>query len=173
MLGKLAGTLQDAGALAAPCSVDRIEDLDKARPSVACFARKIGSAPERLGIGGQEHRQRPSALFAHAGKCGHVDLVDFRPFFAVDLDVDEEPVHDLRDFGIFEAFMGHDMAPVACCITDRKQDRPIEPCRFGQCGRRPRAPVHRVVAMLAKVWAAFVSKQVFLRKHVAVPKTVI
>ncbi|MBB3710205.1 hypothetical protein FHS67_006566 [Aminobacter aminovorans] len=109
-------------------------------------------------------------MFAHAGERRHVDLVDIRPFLAVDLDVDEESVHDFGDFGVLEAFMRHDVAPVAGGITDRKQDRPVEPHRFCQRRGRPRAPMHRVVAMLAKVRATFVSKQVFVRKHVVSPK---
>ncbi|MBB4651535.1 hypothetical protein GGQ99_003302 [Aminobacter niigataensis] len=135
MLGKVGCALQDAGAFAAPCCIDGVEYLDDARTPVARLTRKIGPAPERLGVRREKHRQRPASLLAHAGERCHVYLVDVGPLLAVDLDVNEEPVHDLSNFGILEAFVRHDMAPMAGGITDGEQDGPVQLHGFRQSRR--------------------------------------
>jgi len=43
----------------------------------------------------------------------HVDLVDVGPLLAVDLDVDEELVHEARRRLVLERLVGHHVAPVA------------------------------------------------------------
>ena len=53
-----------------------------------------------------------------------VKAVYIGPLLAVDLDVDEQFVHQRRCFRILEAFMGHDVAPVAGCVADRDHHRP-------------------------------------------------
>ena len=58
-------------------------------------------------------------------RARHIDLVDVRPLLAIDLDIDEQPVHDGGDVVVLEAFMRHDMAPVAGGIADGEQDRPM------------------------------------------------
>src|SRR5690606_16414818 len=55
--------------------------------------REVGAAEERPAVGGEEHGHRPPAL---AGQCLdglHVDVVDVGPLLPVDLDVDEQLVH--------------------------------------------------------------------------------
>jgi hypothetical protein len=93
-------------------------------------------------------------------KSGHVDLVDIRPLFAIDLDVHVELVHHLGGRGILEAFMGHDMAPMAGGITDREQDRAVRAASFLQGFRRPRPPMHRIVGVLTKIGAGLVGQAV-------------
>ncbi len=111
---------------------DRCEHLDEGGAAVARFLREIGAAPDRFAFGRQEHRQRPPALLSHRLQRRHIDGVDVRPLFAVDLDVDEEPVHDLGRGRVFEAFMGHDMAPMTGRIADGEKDRSVQALRFGK-----------------------------------------
>jgi len=40
---------------------------------------------------------------------GLVDLVEVGPLLAIDLDVDEEPVHHLGDARVLEALVRHDV----------------------------------------------------------------
>ena len=54
---------------------------------------------------------------------GHVDRVKVRAFLAVDLDVHEEPIHDFGNLLILERFPLHDVAPVACRVTDAEEYR--------------------------------------------------
>ena len=50
----------------------------------------------------------------------HVDFVDIGALLAINLDIDKMLVHELSSFSIFETLMGHYMAPVTSCITDRQ-----------------------------------------------------
>ena len=91
---------------------------------------------------------------------GHIDLVDVRAFLAIDLDIHVEPVHDGRHGVVLEAFMRHDMAPVAGGVADGKQDRPSQFLGFGKGCRRPAAPMDRIVAVLPQIGTGFFGKQV-------------
>ena len=91
----------------------------------------------------------------------HVDLVDVGTFFTVDLDVHEKLVHDRSGCGIFEAFMGHDMAPMAGGIANGEKDGPVGGLRRGERGRTPRTPMDGIVLVLEEVGAGFVTEQVF------------
>ena len=67
----------------------------------------------------QKHRQRPAARSLRNQLMRHlVDLVEVWSFFAIDFDVDEQPVHDVGRARILERFVGHDMAPVAGRISE-------------------------------------------------------
>ncbi len=49
----------------------------------------------------------------------HVDLIDVRTFLTVDLNVHEKFVHYGRSGLIVEAFVRHDVAPMAGRVADR------------------------------------------------------
>ena len=89
-----------------------------------------------------------------------VDGVDVRALLAVDLDVDEMAVHEFRDPGVLEAFVRHDMAPVACGITDRQKYGPIRRLGFGQRLGPPAVPVDGIVGMLEKIGAGLFAEAV-------------
>ena len=72
---------------------DLLQHMRKGRPAVARVLGEIGAAPEGLGVGGEEHGERPAALLAELVQRRHVDGVDVGALLAVDLDVDEEVVH--------------------------------------------------------------------------------
>ena len=122
---------------------DLVQHIDKARPAVARRRRKIRAAPDRLAVGGEKHGQRPAALLAQMMQRRHVDLIDVRPFFAIDFDVDEQLVHDPRDGVILEAFVRHHVAPVARRVADREQDRLAGALGFAQAPPGP-TPTNRL-----------------------------
>ena len=117
------GVARHLVALVAPDPADGLQDLRQAGPAVARLRREVGAAPERLAVGRQEHGQRPAAVLAEQRQRMLVDLVEVRPLLAIDLDVDELRVHQLRDRRVLEALVGHDVAPVAGGVADREQDR--------------------------------------------------
>ena len=163
MSGERVGALRYSVRCRSPGRRHGLEHLHKAGPAIARLLREISSAPERLRLRRQEDRQRPSALFAQGRERRHIDLIDIRPLLAIHLDIDEETVHDLRDFRVLEALMGHHMAPVAGGITDRKQDRLLELGGFRQRSRMPGAPVNGIRGMLPEVRTRLVGEQVARR----------
>ena len=116
---------------------------------------KVGAAPERFSVGCQEHGERPPPLLAEQLQGRLVDGVDVRPFLPVDLDVDEEIIHHAGNRFVLEALMGHDVAPVAGGVADRKQDRPVVFPGMLQDILAPRLPVDGVVPVLMEIGTGF------------------
>ena len=138
-----------------------LQHLGEAGPAVARRGRKIGAAPERARLAVEEHGQRPAALLAQIMQRTHVDGVDVGALLAVDLDVDEEIVHDRGGRRILEAFVRHDVAPVAGCVADGQQDRLVGALGFRQRLRPPGPPVHGVVLVLQQIGAGLAGEAVF------------
>ena len=120
----------------------------------------VGAAEEGAAVRGQEHGHGPTAPAGHGLHRVHVDGVHVGTLLPVDLDVDEEPVHDLRSLRILERLVGHHMAPVAAGVAHREQHRAVPLHRGRERLRPPGVPVHRIVAMLAQVRAGLVTEPV-------------
>lgn len=56
---------------------------DEARTAEFGFLGKVGAAPEGFAFGGEEHGERPAALFAEHVERVHIDRVDVGAFLAV------------------------------------------------------------------------------------------
>ena len=91
--------------------------------AVPVLRREVGAAVERHAVRREEHGHRPAAAAGHGLHGLHVDLVDVGPLLAVDLDVDEEAVHERGDLVVLERLALHDVAPVAGRVADREQHR--------------------------------------------------
>ena len=153
--------LGDRRALLAIRDREPREEVEKPRAAVARFLREVGAAEERRAIGRQEHREGPAARLAGQERVrGLVDLVEVGPLLAIDLDVDVQVVHHLRDGGVLERLVRHHVAPVAGRIADRQQDRLVLALRLRERGRIPRLPVDRVVGVLAQVGTGGVGQPV-------------
>jgi hypothetical protein len=83
----------------------------------------------------------------------HVDLVDVRPFLAVDLDADEIGIQYTGDVRVHEALSLHDVAPVARAVPDREKDGLVFGLGLGERLRAPRIPGDRVVRMKKQIRA--------------------
>jgi hypothetical protein len=132
------------------------------------FAGEIGSGEDRcLAIGRQHHGQRPAAPAARQYVMGElVDAIKIGALLAIHLDVDIEPVHEFRRFGVLERFMGHDMAPVARRVADGQQDGLVLTHRARKRRCVPGLPMNRVVGVLQEVGAGFLSKAILIVVHV-------
>ena len=84
-----------------------------------------------------------------------VDLVEVRPLLAVDLDVDEQLVHQRRGLGVREALLVHHVAPVAGGVADGEQNRLVRLARLCQRFVAPGAPMHRIVLVQEQIGAGF------------------
>src|SRR6185437_9765395 len=138
----------------------RLQDLWEAGAPPPLLRREIGSAPKRLALRGQKHRQRPAALLAQEPQRMLVDRIEIRAFLAVDLDVDEELVHPPGDLRVLEALMRHDMAPVAGRIPDRQQDRLLSSLGGGERLLAPGLPVNRIVLVLQEIGAGLFAEAI-------------
>ncbi len=75
-------------------------------------------------------------------------MIDIGALFAVDLDIHEKLVHHRGGCCIFEAFMGHHMAPVAGRIADGEQNGLVERLGFPQSRVAPHPPMHGIFGVL-------------------------
>src|SRR6185436_20037697 len=89
-----------------------------------------------------------------------IDCVEVRAFLAIHFDVDEQLVHPPGDLRIFEALMGHHMAPMAGGIADRPQDRLVLGLGGGERRLAPWLPVNRIVLVLKEIGARFLVEAV-------------
>ena len=126
------------------------------------FPRKIGAAEKGpLVVVCQKHGERPAAraLRQHLLR-DLVDAVDVGPLLTIDLDVDEQVIHDLCGLRILERLVRHDVAPVAGRVAHGQQDRFV--FRTGPLEGRgaPWVPVDGVVRVLAEVWARFLRQAI-------------
>ena len=120
---QLARLGQQLLAPVAPRLVDRLQQPGEPGQAVPVLLGVVRPAVERLPLGGEEHRHRPSAPAGHRLHRRHVDGVDVGPLLPVDLDVHEQPVHDLGRRRILERLVGHHVAPVAGRVPHRQHDR--------------------------------------------------
>ena len=146
--------------LVGPDMVDLGQYMAEARTAILVGWREVGTSPEWLQFCIEEHGQRPAALLPHVVKRVHVDLVDVRTFFPVNLDVDEVPVHQVCCFRILEALVGHDVAPVTGRVADGEKDWLVGLSRCGERLFAPGIPVDRIGSMLQQIGAGFACKAV-------------
>ena len=152
-LGELVGLFLDVVALLVPGLGDDLAHPRERRHAVAVLVGEVGAAVERAAVGGEPHRHRPAAAAGERLHGLHVDRVDVGSFFAVDLHVHEQPVHDVGDRGILERLVRHHVTPVARRVADRQEDRLAFGARPLERFVAPRVPVDRVVAVLVEVRA--------------------
>ena len=147
--------LADRGALFAIGALDPDQQLRERRQTMTRLTRKIGAGEKRRVIVRREKdRQRPAAgALAQKLMRGLIDLVEIRSLLAIDLDVDEQPVHQLSRRRVFEGLVRHHMAPVTGRIADREQDRAVMFARQRQSLRAPGPPVDRIVGVLLEIGA--------------------
>ena len=138
------------------------QELAEGRQPVARLRREVGPGEEgHQVVRGQEHRQRPAPGTAREELVGRlVDAVEVRPLLAVDLDVDEQLVHQARGVRVLEGLVRHHVAPVAGRVADREQDGPVLGARAGERLLAPGIPVDGVVGVLQEVGAGLLRESV-------------
>ncbi len=147
----LASAFADLAVVVLPRVRDLAQDFEETRLPVAIFRRKISAADKRLERGGEPDVERPATAAGRGLDESHVNAIDIRAFFAVDLDVDEARVHEGRDFFVLKGFPFHHVAPVAGRIADREKDWFPFLARLGERFFAPRVPIDRVMRVLEKV----------------------
>ena len=151
MLEDLVGLGHQIGASGPPQIVDGGAQGGETDVVALGDLREVGAGVERAAVGEAEHGHGPAAAPEHGLHRSHVDGADIGAFLPVDLDVDEQSVHQLTGLGILEGLVGHDMTPVAGRVADRDEHRHIASGRFLERLGAPAPPVDRVVAVLGEV----------------------
>ncbi len=148
----------------APGTRDGLKEVAEARQAVTRLGREVRARIERLAFGRHEDRRRPAAGARQPDRRLHRDRVDVRPLLAVDLDVDEEVVHERRGVRILERLVCHDVAPMARAVADGDEERLLLRERERERLVAPLVPVHRVLGVLEEVRAGRSGKAVHARK---------
>src|SRR5262245_36597473 len=97
MLREVGSVLVDLVPLVSVRVQDDSHHLGEARTAVSILMREIGSTEKRLSVRKEEHGEWPPAAARHGLNSAHIDLVQIRPFFTIDLDAHEIIAHDFRD----------------------------------------------------------------------------
>ena len=161
--------LPNLGRVAVEILGHALEDVAEPRHAMVRLFGKIGAAEKRaLIFGRQEHGQRPAAVALRDELLRDlINLIQVGALFSIDLDVDEQLVHQCRNRGVFERLVRHDMAPVTSRITHRQQNGLVVP----PCERKrflaPRIPIDGVFRVLQQIRARFQAKAIAL--HLADP----
>ncbi len=117
----------DSLAVRAEGAGDRLQELREAGPAPPVLGRVVGAPEERLELRREKDAHRPPARARDHLDRAHVDPVEVGSLLAIDLDVDEEVVHQLGDFRVLERLVLHHVTPVTGRVADREEDRPILP----------------------------------------------
>ena len=159
-VGEPGRLLAHLGALVPPALVDRPQDLLEGGHAVAGLVGVVGAAVEGTAVGGEEDGHGPAAGAGHGLHRLHVDGVDVGPLLPVDLDVDEQLVHEGGRGLVLERLVGHHVAPVAGGVADGEQDRLVLGAGPLEGLVAPRVPVDGVVLVLLEVGARLVRQSV-------------
>ena len=142
---------------------DRLEHLAEGRHPVSGPIGEVRAGKKRQAFRCGEHAHRP----APAPGCGlhglHVDRVEVRALFPVDLHAHEVPVHDLGGDGVRERLMSHDVTPMARRIADRDKERSIELLRAREGVVSPGVPVDGIAGVLTQIGARLAAEPVHPR----------
>ena len=130
---------------------DRLQHLWERRHFVPGCRWEIRAREEWSGVVIEEDGHRPSTVSGHRHRGIHVNSVDVRTLFTVDLDRNEVLVHPRCDGFVLERFMRHDVAPVTGRIPDGQEDRNTAAPRLVEGILSPLPPVHRVMRVLQQV----------------------
>ena len=154
------GILRDLVSFLLPNARYLGQDVVETGPSVFCLGREVGATPERKGIRGQEHGERPATLLPQAVKGRHVDTVDIRALFAINLYVDEVLVHKTGGDRVFKTLVSHDMAPVAGGIADGQKNWLVAVLGLLKRLFTPPHPVYWIILVLKEIGAGFQAETV-------------
>jgi hypothetical protein len=91
---------------------------------------------------------------------GHVDVIDVRALFPINLDGNEMFVEESRHILIFKRLVLHHMTPVACGIPHREKNRLILAAGLLESLLSPRMPVHWIMRVLQEIRALFVNESI-------------
>ena len=133
------------------------QDFRKSRHALSIFRRKIGAAVKRLAVRRQKHCHRPATAAREQLHRVHINLVQIGTFLTVDLNADEQVIHQGRDLFVLKRLTLHYMAPVTGRVTDTQENRFVLAFCFLKCFVAPGMPIDGIMRVLKQIGAGFVN----------------
>ena len=160
-VGKTSRAFGNGGAILFPAFRNLFEDRPEAGPAPFVGRRKVRAGKNRLLVRRQKNRHGPAAVSLIHGDGGlHVDLIEIRAFFTVNLDADVVTIHERGDLVVLERFPLHDVAPMTSGIPNGQEKGLIFFLGQIESFLSPGMPIHRVVGVLQQVRARLVNETV-------------
>ena len=97
----------------------RRQQSRKSRKAVAIGRREIRAAIKRRAVRREKHGHGPATVARERLHGLHIDVIDVGPLLAVDLHVDEVPIHQRRRIAVLERLALHHVTPVTRRVADR------------------------------------------------------
>ena len=157
--GKTSRAFGNGCAILFPAFGNLFEDGPKARPAPFINRRKVRAGKIGLLVRRQKNRHGPAAVSLIHGDGGlHVDLIEIRAFFTVNLDADVVTIHERGDLVVLKRFPLHDVAPMTGGIPNGQEERLIFFLGQIESFLSPGMPSHRVVGVLQQVGTCLVNE---------------
>src|SRR5262249_39337348 len=137
-----------------------LQNSSKPGSAISIIRREICTAEYRCACRQEKHSHWPPAASCHDLNGCHVDLIQIRTLFAIDFDVHEIAVHELRNRIVFEGLVLHHVTPVTCRIPDAEQNRLVLASSTLQSFGPPRTTVDPVTSVLEKIASSFVDDSI-------------
>ena len=126
-----------------------------APPAVTVPCRKVRATVKGLAVRREPDAHGPAPAPSQDLHRAHVDGIDIRSLFAIDLDGDVVLVDVARDLFVLEALFFHHMAPVTGGVADTEEHRPVQSLGQIEGFVSPWKPIDRVVGVLCQIGAGF------------------
>ena len=108
----------------------------------------------------QKNAEGPTARTCEHLDCLHVDVVEIWTLFSVYFDGNKMVIQNFGNRCVFEAFMGHNVAPMAGRIPYGEKYRFVSTPGGLECLVAPGVPIHWVGLVLEQVWAGRIRESV-------------
>ena len=135
--------------LRVPFLFDAWYQIQHTFPSVATFPGDICTCRKWFLIRCHEYSKRPpAAAKIHHSTDTHINIVNVRAFFSVDLNAYKYLIHQSCDLRVLKRLVRHYVTPMTCRITNGKKNRFIFLSGFFKSLRFPGIPIYGVLCML-------------------------
>src|SRR4030067_615135 len=99
-----------------------LQHLLESRQVVTPDVWEVRATIERFTFRGEKYAHWPSTLTIEGNHKVHVNAIQIETLLPVHLDADKIIIHQVGCIRVFERFVRHHVAPVACCITNAEEN---------------------------------------------------
>jgi len=118
--------------------------------------RYVTGGKEGVKVRSHDYVEWPPTVSSHGLANSHIRSIQVWPFFPIYLDAYKRGIKQISNLGITEAFLLHNMTPMATCIAYAEKDGFVLGFGFIDGFLSPRVPIYRIISVLKKVRAFFI-----------------